>query len=230
MSQAHYVPLGSFTPPLLADAFGACLDFFRSVQQLPATTYTLVFWNYFPASGGTQIHPHLQLFATDTPGNALETELAASLQYAHTEGRPFWADLVRAEEQQGERFVARGQHSVWLTAFVSESLLADTLMIFPERRTLLDLSAEALDEFCHGLAQTLDHLQGQGVYSFNLAWYSGTGGRDDFWLHARLSPRVYMTPRQWGTDTSALQHLYNEHFMVQAPEAAAEALRQVLRL
>jgi len=76
----------------------------------------------------------------------------------------------------------------------------------------------------------LAQLETQGLYSFNLAWYSATADRDDFWLHARLSPRVYMTPRLWGTDTSALQHLYGEHFMAQAPEAAARALRQSLHL
>ena len=73
-------------------------------------------------------------------------------------------------------------------------------------------------------------IRDRGVYSFNLAWYSAAEDRDDFWLHARLSPRVYMTPRIWGTDTSALQHLYHEHFMVQTPESAAQALRQALVL
>jgi UDPglucose--hexose-1-phosphate uridylyltransferase len=228
MTRAHYVPMGAFTPQQLADAFGACQDYFARVQRLPRTTYTLAFWNYLPASGGTQIHPHLQLYATDTPGNALEAELDASARYAQAEGRPYWADLIAEEERLGERFVARGAHSVWLTSFVSESLLADTLVIFPEVRTFGDLSAAALDEFCRGLAQALGHLEAQGVYSFNLGWYSGAAGRDDFWLHARLSPRVYMAPRLWGTDTSALQHLYHEHFMVRTPEAAAQALRPAL--
>ena len=85
---------------------------------------------------------------------------------------------------------------------------------------------QALDEFCRGLAQALGALAAQGVYSFNLAWFSGAARDEDhFRLHARLSPRVYMTPRLWGTDTSALQHLYHEHFMVQTPEAAAASLR-----
>ena len=230
MTHDHYVPLSGFTPALLADAFGAALGYFAALQRQPRTPYTLAFWNYFPASGGTQIHPHLQLFATDTPGNALEQELAASLRYFQAEGRSYWQDLVAAEEQAGERFIARGVHSVWLTDFVSQSLLADIDIIFPQRRVLRDLTQEALDECCRGLAQVLAHLEAQGVYSFNLAWYSATPERDDFWLHARLSPRVYMTPRLWGTDTSALQHLYGEHFMVQTPEAAASALRQAIHL
>jgi UDPglucose--hexose-1-phosphate uridylyltransferase len=230
MSAEHYVPMTGFTRELLVEAFEASREYFRQVRRQPGTTYTLAFWNYLPASGGTQIHPHLQLFATDTPGNALEQELAASLRYYQAEGRPYWADLADEEERRGERFVTRGRHSAWMTSFISESLLSDLLVVFPERRTLLDLPEAGLAEFCDGLMQALRHLASQGVYSFNLAWYSGASDRDDFWLHARLSPRVYMTPRIWGTDTSALQHLYHEHFMVQSPESAAQALRQALRL
>jgi len=230
MSQAHYVPMGAFTQPLLRDAFTVCLEYLRAVQRLPRTTYALVFWNYFPASGGTQIHPHLQVFATDTPGNALQEELACSLYYYQTEGRCYWADLLEEEERLGERFMARGQQSVWLTSFVSQSLLADTLIVFPERQTILDLSGDALDEFCLGLAQALGQLEAQGVYSFNLAWFSGREGREDMWLHARLSPRLYLTPRLWGTDTTTLQHLYQEYFMVQTPEAAAQKLKQAIKL
>ena len=37
-----------------------------------------------------------------------------------------------------------------------------------------------------------------------------------------------MTPRLWGTDTSALQHFYHEHFMVRTPVAAAASLRPAL--
>lgn len=234
ITRDHYVPMADFTPAQLCDAFEACRAYFRDVQRLPATEYGLVFWNYLPASGGTQIHPHLQLFATDTPGNALEEELAASARYFQGEGRAYWADLLEMEERLGERFIGRGTHTAWLTSFVSQSLLADTLILFPgPARTLTDLPEAALEEFCAGLCQALGALAAQGIYSFNLAFYpapSATPDREDFWLHARLSPRVYMTPRIWGTDTSALQHLYGEHFMVQTPEAAASALRGVLRL
>ncbi|HST90020.1 MAG TPA: hypothetical protein VLJ14_16725 [Ktedonobacterales bacterium] len=230
MSRDHYVPLDAFTPELLADAFAASIAYFRSVQRQPRTTYQLAFWNYLPASGGTQIHPHLQLFATDTPGNTLEEELAASARYFAAEGRLYWADLVREEARAGERMIAEGRHSVWLTSFVSQSLLADVLAIFPEQRTLTTLPDEALDEFCRGLSALLRQLAAQGIYSFNLAWFPGTPDREDVWLHARLSPRVYLTPRIWGTDTSALQHLYGEHFMVQTPEDAARGLRTIPRL
>jgi UDPglucose--hexose-1-phosphate uridylyltransferase len=230
MSRAHYVPMDAFSPTLLRDAFGASRAFFRDVQRLPDTPYGLVFWNYLPASGGTQIHPHLQLFATDAPGNALEEERDASARYLQSDGRSYWADLLDTEERLGERFIARGAQTAWLSAFVSQSLLADVLVLFPGQQTLVDLPDAALEEFCDGVVQTLRVWMGQGVYSFNLALYPTTPDRPDAWLRARLSPRVYMTPRLWGTDTSALQHLYGEHFMVQTPETAASALRAALRL
>jgi UDPglucose--hexose-1-phosphate uridylyltransferase len=230
MTAEHYVPLSGFSAEVLIDAFGAALDYFRALASHPRTTYRLAFWNYLPASGGTQIHPHLQLSATDTPGNALERELEASERYIAEYGHPYWPDLIEAEEEAGERFVARGAQSVWMTDFVSQSLLADVLVVFPEKHTLLDLSNDALAEFCRGLCTVLPQFESQGIYSFNLAWFSATAARDDYWLHARISPRVYMTPRLWGADTSALQHLYQEHFMVQTPETAAQLLRGTLQL
>lgn len=230
MTREHFVPMAGFTPALLADALGAAQGYFRHVQRQPRTTYAQTFWNYFPASGGTQIHPHLQLFASDTPGDLAERELAASQRYFAQEGSVYWADLLQAEERAEERFLARGAHSAWLTSFVSESLLSDVLVIFPGVRTMLDLNEAALDEFCRGVSQVLKGLAAQDVYSFNLAFFVGKADRQDFWLHARLAPRVYMAPRLWGPDTSALQFMYGEHFMVRSPEDAAAALRGVIML
>jgi galactose-1-phosphate uridylyltransferase len=170
------------------------------------------------------------LFASDTPGDLMERELVASQRYLAEEGRVYWADLVEAEERAGERWLARGKHSAWLTSFVSESLLADTQVIFPGLRTMHDLTDGALDEFCRGLTQLLARLAETGVYSYNLAFFAGHAAREDFWLHARIAPRVYMAPHLWGPDTSALQFMYHEHFMVRSPEEAATALRGAIVL
>ena len=229
MSQEHYVPMGNFTQSQLFHAFRVSQDYLHYVQRHSQATHPLVFWNYFPASGGTQIHPHLQILATDTPGNTLEEEFTCSSHYYREEGRSYWADLLLAEERLGERWVARGAHSAWVTSFVSRSLLADTLILFPEIQTFLDLTNEGLDEFCRGLRQALHQLASQGVYSFNLAWFSGVAGSQEMCLHARLSPRLYLTQSIWGTDTTSLQHLYQEHFMVQTPEVVATALRQAIK-
>lgn len=230
ISREHHVPLDGFRAEVLVDAFLACIEYFRYVSRQPGSTYSLVNWNYMPPAGGTQIHPHLQVFATDTPGNAHEEELAASRRYAEENGRSYWADLIEAEERLGERFVARGRHSAWLTGFVSQGLLSDLLVVFPERRTMVSLPEPALAELAEGLVQAFRHLAARGVYSFNLAWYPGTEERDDFWLHLRLSPRLSMAPQVGAVDTSTLQHLYREPYMISSPEQLAAGLREAVRL
>lgn len=225
----HFVPLDGFRPDVVANAFLACIDYFRYASRHPGTRYALVNWNYMPAAGGTQIHPHLQVFATDTAGNTHREELEASHRYFEETGRAYWADLVEAEERHGERFVARGRHTVWMTSFVSQSPLTDLLVVFPEQRTMTAMPAEAVSELATGLVQSFRHLASRGVYSFNLAWFPGTEERSDFWLHLRLSPRLYLSPKVWAADTSTLQHLYRESYMIWTPEEVATGLREAVR-
>ncbi|MBX5465286.1 MAG: hypothetical protein IRZ26_07020 [Clostridia bacterium] len=229
LTREHHVPLGGFRAERLADGFLACAEYFRRAGGGRGEVYGLVSWNYMPPSGSTQIHPHLQAFLTETPGNALEQELEASRRWAAAAGRPYWAELVEAEERLGERFVARGRASVWLTAFVSQGPLSDLLVVFPGRSTLAELPEEAVAELAEGLVQALRYLAGRGVSSFNLAFFPAAGERDDFWLHLRLSPRLYLAPRLGASDISSLQHLYQEPYMIWTPEELAAGLRGAVR-
>lgn len=228
MCREHFISPSGFTPRILSDAFRACIDYFDHIAHLPGTDFPLVCWNYMPAAGSSQVHPHLQVYATDVPGNLLGTELAASHRYFEAEGRPYWTDLIDQEELRGKRLAARGRHTAWLTSFVSLSPLADTLVIFPETRTMKEVSEEALEEFSRGLAQNLDYLETQGIYSFNLGWFPGPPRGDHFRLHVRLTPRLYIAPQVWCTDTSALSYLYREPFMIRTPEELARDLRSVI--
>jgi len=230
MCREHFVSPSGFTPRILFEAFRACIDYFDHVAHLQGTDFLLVSWSYMPAAGSSQLHPHLQVYATDIPGNLLGTELAASLRYFEAEGRLYWADLIDEEERRGERLVARGRHTAWLTGFVSLSVLSDTLVIFPEARTMKELSEEALEEFSRGLAQVLGYLDSQGVYSFSLGWFPGAPEAEHFRLHVRLTPRLYIAPRVWCTDSPTLSYLYRDHFMIRTPEELAMDLRSVIKL
>jgi UDPglucose--hexose-1-phosphate uridylyltransferase len=230
MGPEHFVPLDKFGRALLSDAWEASRAYLQEVGATNGTLHALINWNYMPPAGGSQIHPHWQVFATDTTGNTHREELEGSARYRSATGRSFWADWVEAEEKLRERFVARGAHTVWCTSFVSDSPLSDLLILFPERATVLELPDAAVDEFLGGLMQVFRYLAGRGVYSFNLAAFPGPAGQRDDWLHFRLSPRLYLSPYTKTTDTSTLQHLYREPFMIWPPEAEAERLQQALRL
>ncbi|MDI3317215.1 MAG: hypothetical protein QJR14_06330 [Bacillota bacterium] len=84
-------------------------------------------------------------------------------------------------------------------------------------------------ELAEGLVRALRFLAGRGLSSFNLAFFPSAGERDVFWLHLRLSPRLYLAPRPGASDISSLQHLYQESTMIWTPEELAAGLRGAVR-
>ena len=93
-----------------------------------------------------------------------------------------------------------------------------------------ELSEEALEEFSRGLPQNLDYIETQRIYSFNVGWFPGPPRGDHFRLHVRLTPRLYIAPQVWCTDTSALSYLYREPFIIRNAEELAHDLRSVIML
>jgi UDPglucose--hexose-1-phosphate uridylyltransferase len=226
LTREHYLPPEEFLPHHLADGLRAAQQYFSELKPNRRGTFFLVTWNYMPPAGATQVHPHLQGFATDRPGNLLEDEVRCSRAFHQRHGRSYWDLLVTEEERLQERFLARGEHSAWLTAFWSRSVLSDVLAVFQNCRSLLELTSEGLLEFARGLCACLTFLSAEGVAAFNLALYSAPTGerRDHFRLHARLSPRIYFNPAILGSDTTAWHQLLDEPFMVRSPEALAAGL------
>ncbi len=227
LSQAHFLAPEDIRPRHLVDGLRAAQRYLGAPGTLRRRDFGLVTWNYMPLAGATQVHPHLQVFATDRPGRLLEEEVAASLRHLRRFGRPYWEELVETEFQLQERWVGRGRHTVWLTPFVSRSVVSDLMVVFPGKARLSDLSLGDLEEFGRGLSAALQQLAAEGVMSFNLALYPAREGSLDpaVSLHARLSPRIYFNPAIGGSDATVWQHLLDEPFMVRSPERLAESLR-----
>lgn len=228
LTEQHFVPLEEFTADPIVSGIQALQDYFKSLAPLSPGSFPLVTWNYMPLAGATQVHPHLQGFLTDRPGNLLEDEVRTSRAFYLKHGHRYWDGLRSCERQLGERFIAEASHTSWLTAFVSKSVVSDLLVIFPRYRSLEELPREAIHEFAVGLCSALHRLAADGVVSFNLAFYPSPAGEPDdhFRLHARISPRIYFNPDIHGSDTTAWHHLLEEPFMVRSPEELAALMRE----
>jgi len=228
LSRKHFVPANQFTATQLADGLLASIEYFRLLPQVGRGTHSVVTWNYMPPGGATQVHPHLQAFSTNRPGSLLEEEVRRSRLFWRRHHHPFWQELAQVEETSGERFIAKGRHTVWLTPFVSRSVVSDVLTLFPDRAYLEELSEDEVAEFAEGLRVALAALHQEGVRAFNLALYAAPSQErtPHFWLHARISPRIYFNPAIKGSDATSWQHLLDEPFMVRSPEALAQRLRE----
>lgn len=228
LCRKHHRPLTEFPPQIFTDALANCLDYLDRVIADKKETFGLVTWNYLPAAGSSQVHPHFQVYATETPGNFLPAQLAASRAYLEENRRIYWEDYVDAEIRAGERLIKQAGESIWLTDFVSLSALSDIIGLFPHKQTLFDLSSTALEEAAGIISTILDYLGRQGVYSLNMSWMPALEGRSDAWLQLRISPRLYLAPHVWCTETPSLFYQYQESFMVWSPEETAKDIRSFI--
>jgi len=224
-SGRHFVPLPEFTQEILADGFRACVEFFRRAQG-SQRLYGSLNWNYMPLSGGSIVHPHIQVIAGDLPTNYTRETLEAGKRYVEENGSLFWADLLKAEQQAGERYIGATGPVQWLASFAPMGYM-DLLAVFPGCETIGDLTSHELQEYARGLLRVFTYLDGKGFWNFNMALYSGVAGDASTWTHARLVPR-YATPPLGTSDMRYAEVLHRETLAIVKPEDVCRELRGML--
>lgn len=60
--QKHYIPLNEFTDSMIKDAFMAAQTYIQKVAEVDVEArHASINWNYLPFSGGSVLHPHIQV-------------------------------------------------------------------------------------------------------------------------------------------------------------------------
>jgi UDPglucose--hexose-1-phosphate uridylyltransferase len=231
MSRAHFLPMHRVPAPIVADALKLARDFIAlaapTLGERPA--YGIVTWNYMPPAGASQVHPHMQVIVTDTPGNALRRELEAEALFAMHYRRPYAEALVESE-RGGERWLAEEGGVAWCVPYCPVGMLGDAQALFLEHGTLTECSDGEIDAFAAFLVRVLAAYARLGFWSFNLSLLpdaQGEGSRRHR-LAARLLPRFYLNPKLHNSDVAYLQLLLAEKFAMVYPETHAAELRAML--
>jgi UDPglucose--hexose-1-phosphate uridylyltransferase len=231
VSRAHHVPLDRVPGALLADALKLARDFIAlAAPGLGGRdAYGIVTWNYMPPAGASQVHPHMQVIVTDTPGNALRRELEAEALFAQHHGRPYMEALLESE-RSGPRWLAEERGVAWWVPFCPAGLLGDAQAVIKGRSVLTECSDAELDAFAQSLARVLAAYARLGHWSFNLTLFPDAQGQGPHrhWLTARLLPRLYLNPKLHNSDVAYLQLLLAEKFAMLHPERHAAELRALL--
>jgi LAO/AO transport system ATPase len=232
MSREHFVPMQTLPPALIADSLKLSRDFIREAAKTMAgrACYGIVTWNYMPPSGASQVHPHMQVIVTDTPGNQLRREFEAETRYLERHGVPYSQALLESECRQKERIVLEHPPVTWWVPYCPQGMLGDAQAVFRGRGTLGECSDAEIEAFAGTLAPLAAAYAALGLWSFNLTLLPEAegGGARRHWLTARLLPRFYLHPQLHNSDVAYLQLLLGEKFGMVRPEAHAEALRAKL--
>ncbi len=224
-SERHWLALSGFTPRLLFDNLSVAVDYVRKVHGFDARAENCAYnINYLYPSGGSLPHPHGQVYLDPHPTSLMRLQREASIVYCTAQGRPYWEDLVEAEEARGLRFIARVGRIAWITAFAPIGF-NEVRAVVSGCETVLDLTEDDLNALSAGISRVLRWYELMGYNSFNLALYSGPLNDSRGWrVHLSMITRTAMLP-YYRSDAMHMERLHWEAAVDRSPERIAGDLR-----
>lgn len=223
MSPDHYVPPEGLVPNVLGDSLTAA---WRFVERLTAydpdrAVYASINWNYMPYSGGSIIHPHLQVLAGPLASRYQGEALAGEQDYFARTGRFFWDDLVSEEKERGERYLGASGEVEWL-AYWAPRALVDIAAVLPASGGEGILAH--LNDLCAGFARLMAYFQSVNMPSFNAGLHLAPATARGHRITLRIGGRFTTHPVA-GSDITFLQLFHDEPWTPWEPEKVAAAAR-----
>jgi galactose-1-phosphate uridylyltransferase len=224
-SERHWLALNGFTPQRVLDNLAVAVDYVRKVHAFDPRAENCAYnMNYLYPSGGSLPHPHAQVYLDPHPTTLMRLQREASTAYWTAQGRPYWEDLVEAEEARELRFVGRVGRTAWITAFAPIGF-NEVRAVVSGCETLLDLTEGDLNALSAGISRVLQWYELAGFNSFNLALYSGPLTNSHGWrVHLSMITRTAILP-YYRSDAMHMERLHWEAAVDRAPERIADDLR-----
>jgi UDPglucose--hexose-1-phosphate uridylyltransferase len=223
LSKKHYLRLEEMTVPLIKDGLAAAQAYVqRIVETDKDVRYASINWNYLPYSGGSILHPHLQVAASDSPTN-YQALINEKIKGFNSE-KDYFTDLYEKEKSLGERWIGEIGNAAWMHAY-SPKGQNDFLAIFPEKYSLDDIEEQDWIHFAQGQQAVFAALADQGFVSFNMMLTVPTEANTKQSIHVRLIPRFTIGMMET-SDINYFQALHQEPLTYKIPEEVAEKARE----
>ncbi|MGQ9788105.1 MAG: hypothetical protein ACUVQM_02150, partial [Candidatus Hadarchaeaceae archaeon] len=223
LSDEHYLEINEFNSKMIEDCLKACLKYFKIIHsKYRDFKYWYFNWNHLPPGAASIIHPHVQIFADTGPTPYLQELIKSSERFYKRTGVNFWAELARAEEKTGERFIAKCGSINWLASFAPQGN-NEVMAIFEDVPSIAKTDDKRLSEFCHGLSLILNGYHKIGISSFNLALFSGPCDENlsEFYLlNAKIVSRPDPAPF-YTSDIGFMEKFHGEPVIEKMPEDLA---------
>lgn len=224
-SPVHFVEIGSFEPDMYVDAFINSVVYLNAVcnhdEEVMASAVTQ---NYLPSSGGTLIHPHLQINAFVNPTNYLKELEVSSKNYFINESRSYWSRLIETEMERDERLISLQDGLIWLTPFAPRGFL-EVWAVSLECADIRNLKKNILRALAEGIIAVQKYYRSRGKNSFNLAVYSIPKASLSYRLLVRMVARTNFVPYE-RNDRSYFEVMLGEAATDEFPERIAQDVKK----
>ena len=208
MCDQHYVKLDEFTTPIIANSFSAAHSYLNKViTQDPKTAYVSISRNYLPPSGGSILHPHIHVLASEMPTNYQLIALASSEQFHSETGSNYYNSLIEIERKIDERFIATVGSIDWVHAFAPKSH-TDFIGVL-DASSLNELDDSNWRDLAESLTNFFNYFKSIGMQSFNLAFVIPISKSSSKRVHVRIVPRLTIGGLQT-SDMNVFNFLHGE--------------------
>jgi UDPglucose--hexose-1-phosphate uridylyltransferase len=226
LGREHLVPLTDMDARFLVAAFRLAQRFQRMIgERLPTAPHRSLNWNFMPPSGGSIIHPHIQLVAGDRAYRYWTAITEAAGAYRARTGCDYWPDLVAEERRRGERTVATTGPWTWMTAFAPRSRFFEVLAIHDREASFERLDPADLAPLAEGLVRLFGFFDALGFWAFNLVVFGQEApGAEGFRVQLRVTPRLVVLPA--GMNDMSFVVYQGEFLAFYRPETIARTLRE----
>jgi UDPglucose--hexose-1-phosphate uridylyltransferase len=225
-SNQHYVRLEEFSSSMIKDAFKAAQTYIERVRENDAEArYASINWNYLPNSGGSILHPHIQVLISDSPTNS--QALVDEKLKAFEGKKEYFTSLYEVEKAVGERWIGEKGNVAWVHAFAPKGH-NDYIAIFREKTSVDDILESDWEDFAVGLKAIFGALNEQGYASFNMALNLSMNPKSSNTITARLIPRFSFGALDT-SDANFFHTLHQEPLTYNAPEDVAVIARKYFK-
>lgn len=228
MTPEHYLSMQDISTAVIRDSLAVSLDYLKVVAEKDPENarYSSINWNYMPYSGGSLIHPHMQVISGAEPCNLDRAMIMSGADYYDRYGSIYWHDLVDAEKP-GERYLGATGRIDWLAAFAPLSP-GDVIGVLKGCSTIDDITEGHLEDLALGMQKVIRYYDTVNLPAFNMALYFA--GREDrgFCCTARMIGRFTLFPLV-GSDVSNMQMLHHDFWTFFLPEDMAVSVKEFFK-
>ncbi len=220
----HFVEIGTATLDSYTNSFINCANYLeRVVQHDPKAVYMAITQNHLPAAGGSLVHPHLQVHADRIASNHHESLLQRAADYHQHSGRYLFSDYLRAEQQDGRRYIGATGPWHWLAAYAPEGFF-EIWAILPGTTSYIQLGQTDWREVARGVLNAQRFYRSLCRNSYNLGLLAVEQDQSRLELRLVLIVRANYAP--WvRNDITGYEVMLGDMATFTAPEQTAEWAR-----
>jgi len=222
--EIHFVEIGDSDIQTYADGFANCAEYLkRVVDNDHEVIYTAITQNHLPSSGGSLLHPHLQIQADRIASNHHRLLTERAEEHYRSTGLHLFSDYAKHEIREEKRYIGNTGPWEWMAAFAPEGFF-ELWGIFPGVTSVRELAYENWKHLACGVLNAQRFYRSLNRNGYNLGILSIENEASMVELRVVMLVRSNYAP--WTrNDRTGFELMLGDMATFLAPEKTAELAR-----